>query len=755
MKACATGLVLLLTAASAAGDFVCELWGNAANCHHSPAMKVVEGRTVEFDLAALPRGAKIQRAVLRAGIRRRGYDSAVRVCPLAAGEQEPAEDAPALPLRPPRYNTFDATEALRSWNKRREGPFRLYFQFAPGWNRQSTRLEIAYEGKASEPSPRVRDIKAVHHDGQTFLTWAEHEDIMAGAEPVTIEKLEQKLLPLRGKRDYVHRVYAHDKPITAKTLCDAELVAEVPFVLSAYYLDSIRTIEHPNRERGEGSTPFIGGARARRDPLPRYVIAAGGDPLPRGRGLYVRTITRPGKTYYAVVTAVNGRECVKEGDLTAGNSLAEPVAEKVAPPGPVWQSQYVREATDRQPVPWVVGRYNFWLEFPYVNVPRQLQVAVGYPQTIDSAKKPEAPNAAEGAAKALPLYVHLGAYGGQAAFYAHHSGGNLVVLCPPYDQDDPMFQGRHECLETYKSYDQGVVHNWAQRRCFALMEWAKKLFPVDTERVTLRGQFCCWALRCPEKFTCVLGDAYGNFSKGREAQKHGWTWGPYPKGSKNWAGVDHWEWMNVAKYVRENPTKELPYYVSFPYGSSHVGDIGPWAWPELYRALHDTKRAFCARWGSCWAGSPPAAAMAGRIKMHQSLPAFGRCSLDDNPGDGASDPGRAGSDGDPDGNINGYLFWETDDIVDEPGRWEMTVYLYDGDKHGRGRAPQDTCTVDLTPRRCQKFRAKPGQKFTWSNTSLADGRVVQSGTATADQWGLVTIEGLIVTKGKNRVRIGG
>jgi hypothetical protein len=43
-------------------------------------------------------------------------------------------------------------------------------------------------------------------------------------------------------------------------------------------------------------------------------------------------------------------------------------------------------------------------------------------------------------------------------------------------------------------------------------------------------------------------------------------------------------------------------------------------------------------------------------------------------------------------------------------------------------------TVDVTPRRLQKFKPKPGEKFKW--TSSTGG----SGTVTADKWGLVTVE---------------
>ena len=69
--------------------------------------------------------------------------------------------------------------------------------------------------------------------------------------------------------------------------------------------------------------------------------------------------------------------------------------------------------------------------------------------------------------------------------------------------------------------------------------------------------------------------------------------------------------------------------------------------------------------------------------------------------------------------------------------------------------PAESCAVDVTPRRCQRFKTRPGQKYKWTNTSLADGKSVQSGTATADQWGLVTLERVTVSKGKNRITVVG
>lgn len=735
-------LILAATAwAAARADFVAETWGNRPLCHHQGTFRV-DGKVAQFDLSALPKDTTIHRAVLRAMPRRSDYRTTIEIYPLAPDQDEAPPEAKMLALRPPWFNTFDATEAVRACVADGSLVLRLHMKVAPGWRPEETTLEIAYDGAAKDPTPKVSGLRAVHHDGQTFLTWREHEDILADCDTVTLENMEKKLLPLRGNREVVYRVYASDKPITAQSLGQATLIAEVPFVLSMYYLDSVRTIEHPNRERGEGSTPFVGGARARRDPVPPYVIAKGEPPLPRGSGLYVRTITKQAKTYYAVVTAINGREAVARDGLSAANSLQEPVAEQPAPPIPVLQSYHHLKSEERGNPGWTVSTYNYWLEFPYANIPRQLAVATREFRGLSAGEKGE-------------LCVNLGSYGSQPAFIARERGGGAVTLCPPWDQDDSILQGRHECLETLRSYDQGVVHPWAQRRTLALVEWAKREFPVDPLHITLVGQFALWGLRHGDVFATVISDAYGNFNKGREAQKHGWTWGPYPQGCKNWLGIDQWDYMNICKWVRENPKVELPYLVLRPTGASHVGDIGPWAWPELYRALHDTKRAFTARHGGVWSGAPLAGTiMPAKIRRNQSLPAFGNCSLDGMPGDGdMSNNGGVGADCDVVADLNGWLLWDTDSIVDEPDRWEMTVYLYAGDpKQGRPGAPADTCTVDLTPRRCQRFAPRPGQVFLWTNTSMADNRVA-SGKAIADQWGLVTIPNLTISKAKNRICI--
>lgn len=124
------------------------------------------------------------------------------------------------------------------------------------------------------------------------------------------------------------------------------------------------------------------------------------------------------------------------------------------------------------------------------------------------------------------------------------------------------------------------------------------------------------------------------------------------------------------------------------------------------------------------------------LRVDQSLPAFTRGSLDDDPGTGAADAGA------PQGQANRYLTWRPDTIVDEPTRWSVEISIVD-------RAPRQKATVDVTPRRLQRFRLRAGDRVAWTNVSGRD--VVQSGEVVADQWGLITLPQVEVSRGGNRI----
>ena len=110
------------------------------------------------------------------------------------------------------------------------------------------------------------------------------------------------------------------------------------------------------------------------------------------------------------------------------------------------------------------------------------------------------------------------------------------------------------------------------------------------------------------------------------------------------------------------------------------------------------------------------------LRVDRSLPAFTNCSIDDSM------------------TVNRYLGWETADQVDQSTRWEMTLWL-------ARNAPEQSCTVDVTPRKLQVFQVKPGDRVTWVAGD-------QSGQVTADQWGLITIPAVRITQDGTRLRIG-
>jgi hypothetical protein len=126
------------------------------------------------------------------------------------------------------------------------------------------------------------------------------------------------------------------------------------------------------------------------------------------------------------------------------------------------------------------------------------------------------------------------------------------------------------------------------------------------------------------------------------------------------------------------------------------------------------------------------------LRTDLSLPAFTRSSLDDDPGNG--DPAS----GDSNGQVNGALMWDPASIRDTPDQWAITVRLSKGSSDATG-------TADITPRRLQRFRVRPGDVVSWTNR--VNGRVIQAQQTTADRWGLVTLSQVQITRDGSQVTV--
>ncbi|MFM7232666.1 MAG: T9SS type A sorting domain-containing protein [bacterium] len=71
---------------------------------------------------------------------------------------------------------------------------------------------------------------------------------------------------------------------------------------------------------------------------------------------------------------------------------------------------------------------------------------------------------------------------------------------------------------------------------------------------------------------------------------------------------------------------------------------------------------------------------------------------------------------------------------------------------GRQEKPApESLTVDVTPRRTQRFRPAVGQRVAWRVTRLSDGALLQSDTVTVDALGRVTVPGARVRSGGTRL----
>jgi len=270
------------------------------------------GQTIDVDLSAVPRGATIFRAVLRPG-RNEGEASKQRnlsVKITVTGSDE------ALPLLPPRFNAFDVTDAVRKAVQSGQGKVAFRVMSFPGYQPDQTRLDLTANIKVKNVVPTVKELRARHREGQTFLTWAEVDPPVTGSD-VTFKEWKTIHAKLAADpRQVRYRIYRSGEPITADNIGKTELVDEVGPL----------TCWNPDIQ---GISPRDG------DPVPRYVVEDGKPPVPPGTGVYVHNPAKAGKAYYAVSMAVNGEENL--ATLGAGNTTPDAVTETFGPGTPVMQ----------------------------------------------------------------------------------------------------------------------------------------------------------------------------------------------------------------------------------------------------------------------------------------------------------------------------------------------------------------------------------------------------------------------------------
>jgi hypothetical protein len=674
----------------------------------------IQGREkVEIDLTPLPKGVAVYRAVFRPGRDEieafAARDRGVRVT-LDGSDQ-------ALPLLAPRYSAFDVTFAVRAALEKG----RIVFVMAdfPGYRPVSSRLDVTCSAKPREKVPRVTGLAATHRAGQTILSWTEpdppvREETTFGLWKVRQQKNEELI------RRYRYRIYRSEDPFSSRTIGRAELVDEVGPLT--------------------GWNPEFYGIDPKDDAdVPRFVIEEGKPPVAPGTGVYAHNPRRAGKWYYAVSLAVNGEEDLSTFDNF--NSTARAVEETVGPGEPVLQRVVTPKSFSYVDGP-TLHYYVRWESPPTSNLPsRPFDYLVAVP-----------PKKAEPAPVGLHLHCWGGSLeGGYGWWYDAAQGAILISTNQiPYD----WWTGYHEHSGTWKPWKEGAVRDFSQARVMGFLDWAGTKWRLDRSRIFTAGSSMGGsgspnlALRHSGQIAWTVSWV-GVHSPSRSPQFRGsyervygnlpWQL-PYGDGK-----ASAFDYFDDVHYLRDHPEIDAP-LICFSNGKNDAA-IG---WPQArdtWKALQEARQPHVFVWGQGGHGQramlpgpdPNERELGVDVRLDRSLPAFTRGSLDGNPGNG--DP----QDGDPEGQSNLHLTWDAA-AVDEAETWEMVVRL-------NARAPRGECSVDVTPRRCQKFKPAPGATVAWGNRSVADGGVVQSGEVKADDQGRVTVPQAAVTRGGNRLTL--
>jgi len=727
----------LAVAASVGADVVVERWGVAGHVQHAKALEYVpvdkQATLMVLDVSAVPAGAKVYRARL-AFFRRPEYARRFDLFPAQVqGEGKDLQVKRAgecLMLLPPYYRTFDATALVRGWVRDGSRKGHILIAGAPEFERDKTYLEIAYEGTLKDPPRQVTDLKTFYRAGQVFITFREIEDISKGIDDYPWGRLIQDargynpemLIPKDEPREVRYRVYRHARPITRASIGEAELLAEV-VPGSRFNTREVRRIWRGEQVPSVLDQEFIG-LRLAVEPE---------KPLPSGVGKYVHTVTNAGTGYYAVVASVEGVE--NTADFSAANT-AGPIEETVAPPEPVVYRKAVRDLEGKK------GKYvqlwcNYYAAPPLSAIPMCYDVVVGFCE--------------EKRARPAPVHVNRGHSWIETVEPAEPSLTAGIDLAHCSDYPNAFWMGINDAYGTLKGIEQGQWQPFPQRRQEALLKWLDRQYGIDWNQIAVGvGAWGMMEIERPDLYAQLHGWGLPEATKGFQAwQRACGVWGGpahYKDRPNQESPFYRQDWT---RYVLADPVREIPFFHMHLGWGAHFAEMGWPPVPRFLRAMIQTKRAFVYHWRAAQEERPT-------IRRDQSVPAFGNCSLDDNPGNGDLANGEGMNI-----QLNGYLTWDSQTLVDSPEGWEVTVWL-------TGRPPLPECTVDLTPRRCQKFKAAPGRKFTWTNTLLAAsqkdkagkageqpraGSLVQSGAATADKWGLVTVEQLKVTTDKHRLVI--
>jgi len=589
---------------------------------------------------------------------------------------------------------------------------------------------------APQSGTSVSQLTARHYEGQTILTWSEIPEVAAAVfNTMTIQQV-------RGVRTSFnkisYRIYRSNSPI--KSVAGLSPIKTVG-VLTGW------DDEYYGRENGNIDNQNC----------PRFVVDkdtndVAAAPVSAGTAVSAYNPASAGTAYYAVTVVRNG---VEETQIGSGNTVT--VNETVGQGIPILQK--VETVKDYYYTDGISTHYYYtrWESPPNSNVHG---MPADYKVIVPESYVPGRPTPVNLSFHAWGSNMHV-----QAGWWYNFDKGTISITTNqiPYD----WWTGYHEKYgigeRSQQNWASGVVRPYTQNRLNSFFDWAASRWSLDRSRTIAAG--------------VSMGGSgsimYGIRNPDRVAWVNSWVGVHVPAESPTFKSSYQMIYGDVNWQIKyqDGVTPAFSYFDDDWYLRNHISDETPFitfsngkndsaiGWSQAVKfvnALQDTKRPHIFYWGQSGHSqrtlNPPD--INGNrsesehpidIRVVESLPAFTNCSLDDDPGNGDV------NNGDASGQINAYMFWKTEDIVDTQNKWEMTIGVVQ-------TAPAQSCTVSLTPRRLQNFDPVPGKVYRWTNTSLSNNTQIQSGTVTCDSNGLLTINNLAVnritsTGGGNRIAI--
>ncbi len=544
---------------------------------------------------------------------------------------------------------------------------------------------VLLAGVSPAGEPEVTGIAVFHRHGQTFVTWKDVAEGEAGAE-------------------YRYSVYRADKPITQENLDKAEVVIQ-------------GILSNSCKLQGMDLT-----AKYRLDPKkPRVKLTEGGEPLAMWTGVGVHTVAADGKGYYAVVATDLALKPLSR--VAAGESATtEPVEEKVAPFQPIKQVSaetrhkeigkisgkkglplYVQLHASCSSKAWMAYRGDYFTYF----APKEFGWRAGQPGVFGLSERKD------------------------------ESGRAYLCLVPRDTMNKPDGKRGVEnlwfglwCKPNWSTETEPRAYPFSEKRVEWIIDWVLKNYGADPNRICIGGQSMgAWGtfsigLKRPRTFAALYPTGpkcrHGTLYRARGRKHYRGRKPPMMPDGK----TSFFDYLDLVAFV-ERTHGDLPFACFI--GGRH-GGYAPWKdMVPMVKALTKNHHGFGFGWDNRGHGSARTQFKLLRkyypvekFALNKSYPAFGNSSIDDD----------MGPDGPKEGYVNVGFVWKS--VVDEKDKWSATI--------SNAEAKVDM-TVDVTPRRCQDFKPKPGESFKWTAAG-------ESGNVTADEWGLVTVEKVKIKQGQ-------